>query len=192
MREPIWVPPQYFTGAGIKAANPADEKHADPAREKLRQYGLDPLRVPWCMIEMILHCDDPEKQYPLVRQSMQIELGLSQVFCPAPPDEDLKLRGQYTTHFRIGADVDHGIIIGVTTDAFRDAWAEQKKCFFECHLWVASWDDKVEFSDYLCTIIEPGDKSLMLVMNGDKPVIAPIDTARGFVCRYGLRNGWKA
>lgn len=192
MRRSEWVPPQYFTGAGIRAVTPEDDKHADPARTKLSQLGLDGKTVPWCMVEMIYRCDDPKKQFPLLRQNMQLELGLSKVFCPAPEDPDLVLKGEYTTHFRIGADVDHAVIIGVTSDKFRDAWAEQKKCFFECHLWVTNWDDTVEVSDFFCTIITGDDSTLRMVMNGDTPVIAPIDKSRGYVCRYGQRHGWKA
>jgi len=178
----------YFTGSGINPTKDEDKLHATAIVAHLKMLELPVTRVAWAMVELILDCDDPEKEFDPMRKAVAVQAGMSEVFVDSEPDADIKLDEFFTHHMRIGPSQDEALIIGSTTDKFKKAWEELKACYLEVHLWCVARDGKSEKSVFTWTVLRPEQGFNVVAMN-PTPVLVPIDRSKGYVCRYAEKMG---
>lgn len=186
--EPEILPPDYFSAVGI---DPFKPEHVKPIADRFKLFGLDLKTTPWVVLEFVALCKNEfhvELEHGVMRETLAISASLSRVFIPSPPDPDVPETPQFPHPFRIGECLDKSLIIGVTTDAFKQAYEAEKLCYFEIHLWVKSRDGRHVRSSFVWTILRKDGDALCIAAVGDKPLIIPIDESRKWRCQYAIAN----
>lgn len=182
--------PNYFTGAGIHPIT-GHEEAAKPIIKKFAEMGFDPDATPWIMQELVFDGDATDAQRAVVRQSLQLHIGMSGLHVPIPEDPDIKPTEAFPITFCLGPNPSEEgcLLLGTTNQKFVDAWERFGMCYYEVHCWNIGSDKKDARGLFFSTVVSRKHAPLRLLWEMPKPIIIPIDAGRGYRCIYAEMQG---